>query len=323
MKKTLLSILLLHCCILGYTQSIGIGTNSPDSNAILDIKSDSKGILIPRMDSNARKAIADRKGMLVYDTTTNSFWINTGHHWLTAILTDGSEELVPAGKNTGDMLYWNNNQWTILPIGKEQQKLTVCNGKPKWGNCTDTLSLSPNNNPNEAYFSSYSPTQNTSGISQLTIAGWTAGGIGYAWRALIKFDLSSIPQNAIIKGAKISLYSTPTPYQGNGVDAQYGSANAGYIQRIVSNWNGSTVNWNTQPSTDATHQVTIPQSSSSFEDNLNLDVTELIKDILANSNYGFLIRLQNEVPYNTRQYASSFHADPTKHPKLIVYYELP
>jgi trimeric autotransporter adhesin len=64
-------------------QNIAINTDGslPNANAILDIKSGNKGILIPRLDSIARKAIPGTKGLLVYDTTTNSFWYNTGTQW--------------------------------------------------------------------------------------------------------------------------------------------------------------------------------------------------------------------------------------------------
>jgi hypothetical protein len=73
-------ILLAFPCL---AQNIAINADGslPNTNAILDIKSGNKGILIPRLDSTARKAIPATKGLLVYDTTTNSFWYNTGAQW--------------------------------------------------------------------------------------------------------------------------------------------------------------------------------------------------------------------------------------------------
>jgi hypothetical protein len=57
------------------SQRVGIGTTIPDPNAQLDIFSHSKGILIPRMNSNERLAITlPADGLLVYDTDTHSFW---------------------------------------------------------------------------------------------------------------------------------------------------------------------------------------------------------------------------------------------------------
>src|SRR5690349_5541231 len=84
MKKICLSlvgILMLTC--YGYAQHLAINADGslPDANAILDIKSNNKGILIPRMSSAARLAIPPTKGLLVYDSTTQSFWYNTGTLW--------------------------------------------------------------------------------------------------------------------------------------------------------------------------------------------------------------------------------------------------
>ena len=38
----------------------------------------------------------------------------------------------PTGNSEGDILYWANNSWTILPIGQEGQVLSVANGKLTW-----------------------------------------------------------------------------------------------------------------------------------------------------------------------------------------------
>ncbi|MEP6747808.1 MAG: tail fiber domain-containing protein [Bacteroidota bacterium] len=62
-------------------QNVGIGNSSPNVNAKLDITSSDKGVLIPRMDSTHRKAISNTIGLLVYDSTTNSFWYNNGVAW--------------------------------------------------------------------------------------------------------------------------------------------------------------------------------------------------------------------------------------------------
>ncbi|MEP6674070.1 MAG: tail fiber domain-containing protein [Ferruginibacter sp.] len=61
---------------------VGINNTTPDANAALDIKSGNKGLLIPRTSTTGRIAIATTaKGMLVYDTTTSSFWYHTGVAW--------------------------------------------------------------------------------------------------------------------------------------------------------------------------------------------------------------------------------------------------
>lgn len=80
MKNTLILIVFLMCAKV-QAQNIGIGTAVPNVNAVLEVKSSSKGILIPRMDSVARKNIPNTKGLMVYDTTSNSFWFNNGTQW--------------------------------------------------------------------------------------------------------------------------------------------------------------------------------------------------------------------------------------------------
>jgi hypothetical protein len=64
-------------------QSVGIGTNTPNASAQLDITSTNKGILIPRMTAAQRSAIASpANGLMVYETTTNSLWVFNGTVWV-------------------------------------------------------------------------------------------------------------------------------------------------------------------------------------------------------------------------------------------------
>ncbi|GGD42555.1 hypothetical protein GCM10011514_03160 [Emticicia aquatilis] len=64
-------------------QSIGINATSaaPNTNAMLDISSTTKGMLIPRMTTAQRNAIAATAGLVVYDTTLKGFWFNDGTTW--------------------------------------------------------------------------------------------------------------------------------------------------------------------------------------------------------------------------------------------------
>jgi hypothetical protein len=185
-----------------------------------------------------------------------------------------------------------------------------------------TLTLQPNNNPLE-----YSiVTLNGNDATALTNASleadaWTSGG-AYNLRGLVKFDLSSIPASATIKTANLYLYSNPTPNTGNQVDANYGSSNAMYIQQVSSPWSTSTLSWSNQPTVTTTNQVLVPHTTQSFLD-LNVDVTAMVASMVNNNaNYGFFLRLQNEVIYNSRIFVASHNATyPSKHPKLVVTYQ--
>ena len=88
MKKSIIHILCLLLFLLYrndlISQSIGINTDgsAPNSSAQLDIKSSTKGILLPRMTSAQRSAIVNpAKGLLVYDSTVNQFWYFNGSVW--------------------------------------------------------------------------------------------------------------------------------------------------------------------------------------------------------------------------------------------------
>ncbi|MBC7936361.1 MAG: hypothetical protein H7Y86_13505 [Rhizobacter sp.] len=65
-------------------QSVGIGTASPNAKAQLDVVSTTKGLLIPRMTSTERLAIASPipPGLMVYETNSNSFWYYNGTAWV-------------------------------------------------------------------------------------------------------------------------------------------------------------------------------------------------------------------------------------------------
>ena len=116
----------------GFSQSIGIGTNSPNANAKLDIADSIRGILIPRMDSIHRKNIPNTMGLMVYDTTTKCFWFNNGSNWV---------NMPEAGSIKGDMLYWNSQRWVLLPAGLAGQYLTIAAGSllPVWSGAATVL----------------------------------------------------------------------------------------------------------------------------------------------------------------------------------------
>jgi hypothetical protein len=77
------AIALLLLVASATAQNVAINTDGslPDTNAILDIKSSNKGILIPRISSSVRLSIPASPGLLVYDNTTSSFWYYTGSSW--------------------------------------------------------------------------------------------------------------------------------------------------------------------------------------------------------------------------------------------------
>lgn len=58
---------------------IGLGTSSPDSSAILDLNSNSKGFLPPRLSENDKVSIEfPASGLVIFNTTTKDLETNTG-----------------------------------------------------------------------------------------------------------------------------------------------------------------------------------------------------------------------------------------------------
>jgi hypothetical protein len=122
--KALLALFLFFHLQTVLAQNVGIGTASPNPNALLDISSDNKGLLAPRMDSVSRKNIPATKGLLVYDTTTNCYWYNNGGAWV---------NMPAAGTGNGSLLYWNGQRWVSLAAGVPGQYLTYnAGGLPVW-----------------------------------------------------------------------------------------------------------------------------------------------------------------------------------------------
>jgi len=321
-KLILLLILIFTITITGFAQVVGIGTTTPDSSAQLDVHSANKGFLPPHVALTATNLAAPvnkpATGLLIYntaDTGVAPYNVAPGYYYWT-----GSKwhAIVKEGNALGDMQYWDGTKWVLLPIGNTNQVLTVCDSMPHWGPCATTTTFAPANNPNEGMYQSGQPT-GFADDSDMWVGAWTVGGSPVYSRIAMEFDLSTIPSTVTIDSAKLYLYASPFPNVGDMVNSDYGSADACFIQRITTNWSPSSISWNNPPVTTTVDEATIPQSTSSFQNDI-IDVTALLKDIQTNGNYGFAIQLQNENYYNIRQYASSLYSNATLRPKLVVSY---
>jgi hypothetical protein len=155
--------------------------------------------------------------------------------------------------------------------------------------------------------------------TELDALAWTSGGNPLYLRGLFQF-------NAIPGGggqtpptsAYLTLYSNPTPSNGDLVHANSGTNNAFYIRRVVASWDPNTTTWFNQPATTTSGQVLIPTTSSSSLDLVNIDVTQMVRDMYTTGNYGFMIQLQNETYYNSRMFCSSSYSDVSKRPQLTI-----
>ncbi|MCB0534616.1 MAG: tail fiber domain-containing protein [Lewinellaceae bacterium] len=101
--KTFYQISMLLCSLLLAGQltaqvAINQDNSTPDPSAMLDVKSDAKGLLIPRLSSAQRTGIASpATGLLVFDNTTNSFWYYNGTAWKEITLNTDDQTLSLSG----------------------------------------------------------------------------------------------------------------------------------------------------------------------------------------------------------------------------------
>ncbi|MFZ4058152.1 MAG: tail fiber domain-containing protein [Ferruginibacter sp.] len=66
-----------------YAQNVGIGTTTPDSSALLEIKSTAKGVLLPRMTTEQRNAIANPVvGLTIFNLDDKCTDIYDGSNWI-------------------------------------------------------------------------------------------------------------------------------------------------------------------------------------------------------------------------------------------------
>lgn len=81
--RTLSTIIMILCFSITIQAQIGIGTNTPNASAALDISHNEKGLLIPRLTQNQRDAIiAPATGLLIYQTDASAgFYFYNGFNW--------------------------------------------------------------------------------------------------------------------------------------------------------------------------------------------------------------------------------------------------
>ncbi len=77
LNRTIALAVCICLCKVAFSQpnNVGIGTTAPDASSALDVQSSSQGVLVPRMTTAQRLAIATpANGLLVYDTSFDCFF---------------------------------------------------------------------------------------------------------------------------------------------------------------------------------------------------------------------------------------------------------
>lgn len=83
MKKLLATLALVFSAGLAVQAQNNVGINTiPDASAALDVVATDKGMLVPRVTTAQRNAIATpARGLMVYDSTVNNFYYHNGTAW--------------------------------------------------------------------------------------------------------------------------------------------------------------------------------------------------------------------------------------------------
>jgi len=145
---------LLQCALICFfspliAQNIAINSTgaSPNASAMLDVQSTSKGMLVPRMTTVQRTAIASpATGLLVFDNTTGSFWFKNASKWVELI--DSSNTTWT--KNASDV-YVNNGENVGIGTNNPAVRLQISNGTDIANGTGGYLELGSPSNPNLAF----------------------------------------------------------------------------------------------------------------------------------------------------------------------------
>lgn len=246
---------------------------------------------------------------------------------------------------TDKVLVKSGHTITISTDNAKAKKL-IDNGQVKFANLTSkltfvtspivlpttiTLILQPGpTDGKDSEVGSYSPNASNPDVIYTNIYAWTIGGSENIKRCFFGYDLSSIPTNAVVDSAFLSLYFSQAfingpqgaYYSGHTV---YGGDNAFFINRITGNWTESGVTWNTQPTFSTVNQVSIAPFTDYRQDYSKMNVKNLVADMVANpiNSYGFMLRHQIEAIYKITIFATSDDPNPSVRPKFQAYYHLP
>lgn len=127
MKKII--ILFLIFIIFKSFGQVGIGTNTPANTAMLEVSSNNKGFLLPRMTSAQRSAIVSPvNGLQVYDTNTNSIWYFNGTYWVNTLAMASAGD-VKSGVQSADHSGWILlDGRTLSTLSANQQAVAITLG---------------------------------------------------------------------------------------------------------------------------------------------------------------------------------------------------
>ncbi len=171
-NKFTIAFFLLPAILLtgtGYSQT-GIGTQTPDINAILDISSTQKGLLLPRLNAAQLSTLtatltAAQTGMMVTDATTGRtvYWNGIGWRAFSGNTATATGGLTVSSTNTialnpgtavGDLITWDGTNWINMQP-TQHFNITVDNKQPylALNYCIALVGIFPSQNSDQPFLS--------------------------------------------------------------------------------------------------------------------------------------------------------------------------
>ncbi len=187
----------------------------------------------------------------------------------------------------------------------------------------------------------------------LSYGDWTISALGCGNVSsvfLVRFGTMALPVNAHVISARLNLFGPPPPFgftpQGNSYypGTPFGP-NPGYVDRVVrtgagTTWNEGSETWSSFFSGYAASgsgvvptlnmYSGVPHTTSQWNENFSIDVTNLTKDIIAaGTNDGYILYLQSTppvmtppapVPYQSVVFEDRTNTSGTPQPQLVIDY---
>jgi hypothetical protein len=95
---------------------VGIGTDAPNATAALDVSSNERGVLIPRLTSVQAASISSpANGLMYYNTDSLRLMIRRSGTWRGVRFTDEGSGAALPNANELDILRYRNGQWVAEP----------------------------------------------------------------------------------------------------------------------------------------------------------------------------------------------------------------
>ena len=261
-----------------FTGSVAVGTASPSASAVLDINSTSQGILVPRMTTVQRNAIATPvSALLIFNSTTNAFEVykSTCACWVTMIDGGGNTVTINTAPTVSNINYTGtfrigstaNVVYTYSDADKDEEGSTtivweIANDNSGTARTTHTTGASP------TFVTADAGRYVRVKVTPRAATGVLNGIDNYGSWTLI--DAASVPY-----GSAVSV--TGTAEQGSLLSASYTFNGGSGTENAI----GSTYTWQSATSINGANTATlsIPDGGTAFSKTIRPTINEVNKYI--------------------------------------------